>query len=539
MKATVIVCVYNRPDLTEQCLSTFYAHHDSSEAEVTVVDDGSAGDDNRDVVAGFPAVRYVRNSERRGYTKAANQGLWAASGDVVIWLNSDVVSLGKWVDKMVAAASRKRAGVVGPSLVWMGEDSFAGRGTPYIEGYCIGAKRSVIEEIGYKYESTPSYSEDRVLGYQCFLRGLDLVQVDVPIKHLIGQTHQTQQDVDINAELKLGMNAFSDLFSEEDPKKIFVRRRHALGDVVFTVGAICGGLRNKYPNSRIVMECGTNYAPYARGGPYIDEVVTEPDRATQYDIVVNAHPTIINGGRNFEDDIAKDVKGHEYYHFGQKPQWARGVEPGWRRRSKSDHHVMNLAEIVGVTPARMYCQAPDDGVAWAEEVMGKHSGPHIIFHPSGGWNSKRWPIKDAVRVGERLRDYGTVYWISQHGEEQIPDGFVDLRHKLTSEQLMGLIWKADLMVSSDSGPAHLAAGLWTPVVSIWGCTSPDHFMPWHDGKSLAVRSPIECSPCNSLECARGDLACMSQISADLVARQAERLLMREDVYGQYCLTTAG
>src|SRR5690606_36422617 len=56
-----------------------------------------------------------RSDTRRGYTKAANQGLAASTGEFVILLNSDTIVTNGWAEKLADAAfSLPGVGIVGP-----------------------------------------------------------------------------------------------------------------------------------------------------------------------------------------------------------------------------------------------------------------------------------------------------------------------------------------------------------------------------------------------------------------------------------------
>lgn len=85
-----------------------------------------------------------------------------------------------------------------------------------------------------------------------------------------------------------------------------------------------------------------------------------------------------------------------------------------------------------------------------------------------------------------------------------------------------------LMISMDSANMHLASLVNTPVVSIWGATHPyAGFMGWKQDAENAVQLDMPCRPCSiygNKKCMRGDLACMTNISPELVVKKVEALL---------------
>lgn len=112
----------------------------------------------------------------------------------------------------------------------------------------------------------------------------------------------------------------------------------------------------------------------------------------------------------------------------------------------------------------------------------------------------------------------------------LPAGLPVTNHagRLTLAQVLGLLADADLVISNDSGPAHLAAGLGRPVLAVFGPESPDRYGP--RGRRVAVVwGRMECGPCLTVEnrktapC-RGDNRCLRQLTAEDVLPRALDLL---------------
>ncbi len=90
---------------------------------------------------------------------------------------------------------------------------------------------------------------------------------------------------------------------------------------------------------------------------------------------------------------------------------------------------------------------------------------------------------------------------------------------------MAIIRRAALVISSDSGPRHIAAGFGVPTVALVGPTDP------LGGRSdpercFEVRKPLVCSPCHAADCPLGHHDCMRLITVDEVARAARDALDR-------------
>lgn len=82
-----------------------------------MVDDGSPGAINTQVCAAFPAVRSLRLPQRRGFCAAANQGIAAATGDVVELLNDDTQVTPCWAEAALVHFSDPRVVAVAPLVL--------------------------------------------------------------------------------------------------------------------------------------------------------------------------------------------------------------------------------------------------------------------------------------------------------------------------------------------------------------------------------------------------------------------------------------
>ena len=136
-----------------------------------------------------PRCRIIHNDTPKGYTRAANQGLRASSGDYIILLNSDTIVPSGWLEALVECGqSDPHIGVLGPLSNAASFQSVPERRTaegdwavnslpggfsvedmarlvsrlskrefprvPFVNGFCYVIKRSVIETIGYFDEET-------------------------------------------------------------------------------------------------------------------------------------------------------------------------------------------------------------------------------------------------------------------------------------------------------------------------------------------------------------------------------------------------
>ncbi|HSG29880.1 MAG TPA: glycosyltransferase family 9 protein, partial [Candidatus Krumholzibacterium sp.] len=140
----------------------------------------------------------------------------------------------------------------------------------------------------------------------------------------------------------------------------------------------------------------------------------------------------------------------------------------------------------------------------------------ILFHPgcgSHGWQ-REWPVEKYARLGEMLvKSTGADIEVTGHGPHErglIEDlaraaSFIPVDHgsDLTFDGLAARVSGARLVVCGNTGVMHLATGLDVPVVAVHGPTDITKWGPVYglaeegsvSGKAVAVKSPIECSPC--------------------------------------------
>ena len=189
--------------------------------------------------------------------------------------------------------------------------------------------------------------------------------------------------------------------------------------------------------------------------------------------------------------------------------------------------------------------APDDEAAadrFLAAIPSPRVGVHIGWGPQGrkrrqalrlrGWNIgnfvdliRRLIAIDGIHVvltgsGEDARDTQSV-------AAQMPPGRV---HSVVGQtrvrELAAVIKKLDLLISVDSGPAHMAAALGTPLVVLWG---PGRLQQTRPVSSLSpvriLRHPVPCAPCQSTplqkSCRRN--LCMELITPDEVFAAAQAL----------------
>ena len=160
------------------------------------------------------------------------------------------------------------------------------------------------------------------------------------------------------------------------------------------------------------------------------------------------------------------------------------------------------------------------------------SKPLAILCP-GSVNSraKRWPAERYAELADKLIDAGIdVALIGSPAEIDVSlevCGFAKhqpmvLTAKTSVAEVVALISIADLLVTNDTGPAHIGAALEIPTLVIFGPTNPLTTHPL-SSKAEIIRHPPDCAPCMLRDCPI-DHRCMTRIIVDEVVAQALLLL---------------
>jgi ADP-heptose:LPS heptosyltransferase len=157
--------------------------------------------------------------------------------------------------------------------------------------------------------------------------------------------------------------------------------------------------------------------------------------------------------------------------------------------------------------------------------------PVIAVHAICAAPAKRWPVSRWQQLMDQLSEEMDVVIIGTEGEkpgiEEIQKG---CRRKIFStagllnlSALAAFLKECKLFIGVDSGPAHIAAAVGTPVVSVYsGINAADRWGPQGKVVKIIQKTPT-CSPCELVICPF-DNECMRQIEPQEVLIEIQRLL---------------
>lgn len=157
MPISIITPFLNHPELIPDYASAVKG------AEVIIIDNASDETTAHAITEHLAPNVYVRNNTNAGFAAANNQGYARATGDVIVFLNSDIAADPRWL--ACVAYDVKDGALYGPALQYQ---MVAGKPLPYLEGWCIAATRGTWERL--------CPHADRLLGWSVHQIG-----VSVPI----------------------------------------------------------------------------------------------------------------------------------------------------------------------------------------------------------------------------------------------------------------------------------------------------------------------------------------------------------------------
>lgn len=190
-KVSVITPVWNSSQHTARYLIQAYqAYRASKDVEFIIIDNGST--DNTfymlpEYLRKMDNLRVITNEENRGFPVACNQGARKATGDLLLFLNNDVTIFGDYVSQLLAVMDDDI--LAGPELNEhnTGWNKFGELTIPYLAGWCLALTKATYEALGgFDERYTPCDYEDVDLCYGAVKAGLNLVRLELPIRHISG-----------------------------------------------------------------------------------------------------------------------------------------------------------------------------------------------------------------------------------------------------------------------------------------------------------------------------------------------------------------
>jgi lipopolysaccharide heptosyltransferase II len=216
--------------------------------------------------------------------------------------------------------------------------------------------------------------------------------------------------------------------------------------------------------------------------------------------------------------------------------WAKELEPESLIRHEVQRHL-DLAETVVPAPwdQRMrFAVQPADRERVIEllaETGLDNTRAWVAVHPGATAPSRRYPPENYARMLALLAAEGVQAVLTGSADEAEANAAiirlagcpaVSLAGRLSLGELGALLALAPVVISNNTGPAHLAAAVGTPVVDLYALTNPQH-TPW-GVPNVSLAWDVPCRFCYRSICPEGHHDCLRRVQPEWVAQAVLGLL---------------
>lgn len=353
---------------------------------------------------------------------------------------------------------------------------------------------------------------------------------------------------------------------------ILIVKLSAIGDVIHTLPALVA-LRRHYPQAHISWLVEDGSAEILEGHAALDELIVWKRREFQVAFKQfhwirsgQLFSTTLRQVRRQKYDLIIDfqallksalwvalAKGSRKVGFGPGMDHSEGSHlaltekiPAISMEVHALERGLKLLQAIGVPADKVDYQLPHiQNVEWEVEQFLEKAGigkddSFVVIHPMARWETKLWVNERFAEVADALNEQGIKSVFSggpADGEiiNQIAsmtkvglkrfDGQGGLRH------LAALCHRAAVVLSTDTGPMHLAVAVGTPVVALFGPTASNRTGPF-GSQHTVIRAGVSCSPCFRRKCHSTVVelnGCMKRIKTKEVVSAVLECLNRENI----------
>lgn len=343
-----------------------------------------------------------------------------------------------------------------------------------------------------------------------------------------------------------------------EAKRICIIKPSALGDVVQTL-PILSVLSERFPDSEISWVIRDSFANLLEGHSNINHVIPFSRRSS-----VRYWLRFLKDLKQRQFDLVLDLQGllrTGIMTASTRAPWRIGIEaaregshlaynltiPDTGRLVPAYLKYWRVADALGLgeTQRQTGLNVCDEDATWAKSKLDRQNNPAptLAIHAGAQWITKRWPPEKFAAVGAKAirRFRCNVVLVGTTDERPLTNHIQQLLHKFvptgqvinlagetTLKQLAAVLTESDFLLTNDSGPMHLAAGLGTPVTGIFTCTSSLRSGPPGDQHEL-VSTNVDCAGSYNKRCPkRGpqNLCCMEELEVGRVWQALFRLISK-------------
>jgi ADP-heptose:LPS heptosyltransferase len=338
-------------------------------------------------------------------------------------------------------------------------------------------------------------------------------------------------------------------------KRAIIVRFSSLGDVVLTL-PVARSLKEAFPGVEVVYLTKAAYRPLLEGQSGIDRVTTLEEAGPglaalrrhcrglgRFDLALDLHRTLRSRS------CLRALQADRRLSYRKDAMLRRLWAAGWMRARMAGpqtHVIERYLEPlrrIGIAPAHTVPEvhvAP--GEVEAARVLLASAGVRdpdrtVVVVPGARWPNKRWLPASFAAAAAGLRDTDGLEPVicgdavdreaAEAVRALIPGGATQLAGSTGLVGLAALLRNARVVIANDSGPAHLAAAVGSPVVAVFGPTHEAFGFAPRGARVRVISRDLPCRPCTvhgGVRCPRSRRACLDDIAPAEVAAAARELL---------------
>ncbi len=301
--------------------------------------------------------------------------------------------------------------------------------------------------------------------------------------------------------------------------KIVVFTKNWIGDVIFHSPAL-QAIKANFPDCHLIVVTSPRCVEILNANPFVDEIMTYDDRGKEGGFWARSKLTwklrkmkidkIFLFHKSFWRAYVSYCAGAKE-RIGYKTKKGRSILLTTPVAEKDEivHDVQYFTDLLQAAGLKVendyqyeFFFKPDD-LRKAEELLrlsNLNSDRLIAINPGANWIPKRWPPMFFAQLAKKLIErYQAKIIISGNEDDakiaaiiqsQAPNA-ISFCGKTSLRVLGALYSKCKLVVSSDTGPSHIASGVGATVVSLFGPTSPLETAPMGKGKNIIIHHAPE------------------------------------------------
>ncbi len=220
--------------------------------------------------------------------------------------------------------------------------------------------------------------------------------------------------------------------------------------------------------------------------------------------------------------------------------WVKDSEPETTIRHEVQRQLDLVASVgCSVADDRLKLAIPDRARQRVQQILQDlgfaSDQPWVVIHPGASAASRRYPPEQYAIVARTLATNFDLPIIltGTRSEQALVDSIqsmmgvpsISLVDRLDLAELAALLAKASLLISNNTGPAHLAAAVGTPIVDLYALTNPQH-TPWKVPCRVLYQD-VPCKFCYKSICPQEHHHCLRLVEPDRVVQAAIELLFSE------------